>query len=138
MKKLLAAALLAATAFAAQAADIEGKWRTVDDKTKKPKAIVQISKSGNAYSGRIVGVAAGVENHCAECKQPGTLTGRWVVRGLQPVEGKEGRFDKGTITDPKSGDSYKSKAKLSADGRVLTVKGCWGVVCRSQRWERVN
>lgn len=80
-------------------------------------------KSGNAYSGRIVGVAAGVENHCAECKQPGTLTGRWVVRGLQPVEGKEGRFDKGTITDSICFSTAVSGAARASVSAVLAKTG---------------
>ena len=51
----------------AMAQDISGKWRTIDDETKKPKAIVQISKSGDSYSGRIISLEAGVENKCAGC-----------------------------------------------------------------------
>jgi hypothetical protein len=51
----------------AMAQDISGKWRTIDDETKKPKAIVQISKSGDSYSGRIISLESGVENKCAGC-----------------------------------------------------------------------
>ena len=87
----------------AMAQDISGKWRTIDDETKKPKAIVQISKSGDSYSGRIISLESGVENKCAGCsgaQKGGPLVGLTVVRGLK-ADGKA--YSGGSIFDPKSG-----------------------------------
>lgn len=53
MKRFLFATVLAATAAFAQAASIEGKWQTKDE-SGKAKAIVQITKTGNTFTGRIV------------------------------------------------------------------------------------
>ena len=60
------AMLLAAPLALAQG--IEGKWRTIDDESGKPKAVVQISQSGNTFNGRIVSLAEGVKNECPACQ----------------------------------------------------------------------
>ena len=57
MKKLLLALLAVSATGTAFADGIVGKWRTIDDATKKPKAIIQITESGGIYSGRIVALA---------------------------------------------------------------------------------
>lgn len=137
MKKLLLAAALAVTAFGAHAAGIEGKWRTIDDATKKPKAIVQITKSGNSYTGKIVALADGVENNCTECKQPGALIGRTILTGLKDADGK---YEGGKITDPLSGKTYSAKAELAGGGKSLKVRGYLGVAAlgRTQTWQRAD
>ena len=124
MKKIFFA-LLASIALMAQADGIEGKWRTMDDETKKPKAIITISQSGGVYNGTITGLAEGVNNVCPACGGNKPLIGLTVVRGLK-AEG-ENQYEGGRIYDPKSGKTYKSKATLSADGKTLKVRGYIGI-----------
>ena len=138
MKKLLVA-LLALSAGAAFADGIVGKWRTMDDETKKPKAIISITESGGTYSGRIVGLMPGVDANCGECSgaQKGKpLVGQTVLRGLK-AEG--GEYVGGKITDPKSGKVYSAKAKIADGGKTLQVRGYLGVsvLGRTQTWSRV-
>ena len=38
----------------AQAEGIAGTWKTIDDETRQPKALVQITENGNEYQGRII------------------------------------------------------------------------------------
>ncbi|WP_274584852.1 DUF2147 domain-containing protein [Neisseria leonii] len=137
MKKMILTAALAVAAFGAHASEIEGKWRTVDDETKKPKAIVHITQNGGVFSGKIVAVADGVDNNCTECKQPGALIGRTVLTGLKEVNGK---YEGGKITDPKSGKTYSAKAELGSDGKSLKVRGYLGVSAlgRTQTWQRAD
>ncbi|MCG7656853.1 DUF2147 domain-containing protein [Wielerella bovis] len=138
MKKIFAATLSFIIATTASAAGIEGKWRTIDDETKKPKAIVQISQNGNQFNGTIVGLAQGVDNVCPACGGNKPLVSLTVVRGLKSKNSNE--YDGGTIYDPKGGKTYRVKATLSADGRTLKVRGFIGVSAlgRTQTWTRVQ
>lgn len=136
MKTFLFGAL-ALAALHVQAAGIEGKWRTIDDETKKPKAVVHISKSGNSYHGTIVALADGIENKCPACKPVKPLIGLTVLKGLKE-NGKE--YTGGEIYDPKSGKTYKTKAELANGGKSLNVRGYLGVslLGRTQTWQRVQ
>ena len=138
MKKIIAIALATLT-LTANAAGIEGKWRTIDDESKKPKAIITISQSGGTFSGRITDLAQGVNNVCPACSKPDTpLIGLTVLTGLKAESDTE--YTGGRIYDPKSGKTYKSKATLSADGKTLKVRGYVGVslLGRTQTWTRVQ
>ena len=54
MKSLIAAAVLGLMAFGAQAQMVPtGLWKTIDDETKQPKALVRISESGGVVGGKI-------------------------------------------------------------------------------------
>ncbi|MDO4997242.1 MAG: DUF2147 domain-containing protein [Neisseria sp.] len=127
-------ALLAAPSFAAS---IEGKWRTIDDETKKPKAVVQISQSGSTFNGTIVALADGVENRCPACQGDKPLIGMKVLTGLKE---KDGKYADGKIFDPKSGKTYSAKAELANGGNSLKVRGFLGVslLGRTQTWQRVQ
>ncbi|MDO5059571.1 MAG: DUF2147 domain-containing protein [Neisseria sp.] len=136
MKKFLLAAL-ALAALHVQASGIEGKWRTIDDETKQPKAVVQISKNGSTFSGKIVSLANGVKNECPACKAGTPLVGLTVLTGLKEDGGK---YTSGKIYDPKSGKTYSAKAELANGGNSLKVRGYLGVSAlgRTQTWQRVQ
>ncbi|UOP04168.1 DUF2147 domain-containing protein [Conchiformibius kuhniae] len=137
MQKILFGLFALGAALAVSAAPIEGKWRTTDDKTGKPKAVVHISKSGAAYQGKIVSLAQGVENVCPACEDKRPLVGMVVLTGLK---GDEQTYEGGKIFDPKGGKTYKAKAELSADGKALKVRGYFGVslLGRTQTWVRAD
>ena len=48
-----------------------------------------------------------------------------------------GRWDGGTIYDPHSGKTYKSKMRVAADG-TLKVDGCVLMFCQTQTWTRAG
>lgn len=136
MKRFLFATVLAATAAFAQAASIEGKWQTKDE-SGKAKAIVQITKTGNTYTGHIVSMAAGVPTSCPEtCAYKGSLVGLTVIRNL--TQNSDNEYANGKIYDPKNGKTYSSKATVS--GNTLKVRGYLGISAlgRTQTWTRVN
>lgn len=137
MKKALLGCLMACVAGLVSANGIEGKWRTVDDETGKPKAVVQISKNGATYSGTIVELMSGVENVCPACKGNQPLKGLTVLTGLKE---KGNKYEDGKIFDPKGGKTYSAKAEVSGDGKTLKVRGYVGisVLGRTQTWHRVQ
>lgn len=138
MKKVLFTATLAMLGCLAQAADISGKWRTIDDESGKPKAEVVIGQSGSQFNGKIVGLAQGVENVCPACGGNKPLIGLTVLTGLK--DKGNGKYEGGKIYDPKSGKTYSAKAELSADGKTLKVRGFLGVslLGRTQVWKRIQ
>ena len=121
-------------------AQIEGKWKTIDDETGKAKSIVEITKNSKGqYIGKIVQLLAKPENNsCVKCtddRKNKPLIGLEIIRGLNK-DGNE--FTGGTITDPKSGKTYKCTIKREGD--KLTVRGYVGfsLIGRTQTWQKVN
>lgn len=140
MRKLFATCALLIACTAAHALDITGKWQTIDDKTGKPKAIVQIEENGGKYSGKIISLSEGVKNVCDGCKDDkkgSPLVGLTVLRDLVA---KGDGYEGGHIFDPKSGNDYKCTGKLIDDGKSLKLRGYVGVELfgRSQTWKRVE
>lgn len=135
--KLFFAATLLGLSAAAAAAEIEGRWQTIDDETKKPKAVVEIRCSDNVCNGTIVALSEGVQNVCPACADKRPLIGLRVLSGLQKHDGK---YEGGRIFDPKKNKTYKSTATVSADGKSLNVRGYIGVSAlgRTQTWKRVQ
>lgn len=121
-------------------AQIEGKWKTIDDETGKPKSVVEIFKKSNGkYYGKVVQLLIKpADPNCSGCKddrknQP--ILGMEVIRGMV----KEGSsFSGGTITDPKTGKSYK--CNIEKDGDKLNVRGYVGISAfgRTQTWHKVK
>lgn len=136
MKKiLLGLSLLVGVAISAQ---IEGKWKTIDDETGKAKSIVEIFKKNDGkYYGKIQQLMQKPTNdNCVKCKDDRKnkpLIGLEIIRGLEK-DGDE--FTEGTITDPKNGKTYK--CTITRDGNKLNVRGYIGfsVIGRTQVWQK--
>lgn len=120
-------------------AQIEGKWKTIDDETGKEKSIVEIfKKSDGKYYGKIVQLLLKPENNnCVKCKDDRKnkpLIGLEIIRGLKK-DGNE--FGGGTITNPKDGKSYNTE--LVREGSVLKVKALiMGIAVKTQTWHKVD
>lgn len=139
MKKIIFAfvALFFATFSYAQ---IEGKWKTVDDETGQAKSIVEIfKKTDGKYYGKVSQLLIKPANaNCVDCKDDRKnkpILGMEIIRGLKK-DGKE--FTGGTITDPKTGKTYK--CTITRDGEKLNVRGYVGfsLIGRSQTWSHVK
>lgn len=120
-------------------AQIEGKWKTIDDETKQAKSIVEIYKKGDQYYGKVSQLLIKPANpNCVDCKDDRKnkpILGMEIIRGLKK-EGDE--FTGGTITDPKTGKTYKCTIKREGD--KLNVRGYLGfsLLGRTQTWQKVN
>ena len=138
MKKLMFAfvAMFFATLSYAQ---IEGKWKTIDDETGKAKSIVEIwKKTDGKYYGKINQLLLKPENNncvkCSDDRKNKPLVGLEIIRGLKK-DGKE--FTGGTITNPKDGKSYKTA--IVREGNTLKVKALiMGIAVKTQTWHLVK
>ena len=121
-----------------------GKWKTIDDQSGYSRADVEIRKKPDgSYEGIIVETRSlpGAEKPgiCSKC--PGQLKNKpfiglpfiWDFKA-DPKKPRE--FHDGKILDPISGKVYKGKARLSANGKRLTLRGYVGVsvIGRSVTW----
>ncbi len=139
MKKLVftfALSLISVFSFA----QIEGKWKTIDDETGQAKSIVEIyKKSDGKYYAKINQLLQKPENNncvkCSDDRKNKPLIGLEIIRGLKK-DGAE--FSGGTITDPKSGKTYKCTIKR--DGNKLNVRGYVGLslIGRTQTWQKAD
>jgi uncharacterized protein (DUF2147 family) len=136
---ILAAALMAPPVRAGDASPT-GLWKNVDDVSGKPRALIRITESNGTLQGKIEKVfLAPTEDPNPKCdKCEGTNKNAPVV-GLVILSGltKEGEeYGGGQILDPDNGKVYRSKVRLSDDGKKLSVRGYIGVpmLGRSQTW----
>ena len=145
MKKIaLAFGLLGLSALANAADPLNGTvWKTIDDKTKQPKATVRFTeqKNGTLTASIQSILTPGEENACTKCEGPyhnKSLKGLTIVRGLKNTGGTS--YDGGSILDPQTGKTYKLKGKLADGGKKLELRGFIGVaaLCRNQTWIRAN
>jgi uncharacterized protein (DUF2147 family) len=136
--------LLAATHLSAAERSPIGTWRTIDDETHKPRALVRIERQDDALSGRIVQLFRDPGEDpaplCAPCAGE---------RHNQPVLGmtilwnfhRQGDiWTDGEVLDPEEGKIYRANLRLRDEGTRLDVHGYIGVplLGRSQVWERVT
>lgn len=145
MKKIaLALGLLGLTVIANAADPLNGTvWKTIDDKTKQPKALVKFTEQSNGtLSASIQSILTkGEENACTKCEgtyHNKSLKGLRIVNGLKNVGGTS--YEGGTILDPQSGKNYKLKGQLADGGKKLELRGFIGIAAlgRNQTWIRAN
>ncbi|MFC3903908.1 Uncharacterized conserved protein, DUF2147 family [Acinetobacter marinus] len=125
--------------------DISGVWRTIDDKTGFSKALVEVKKdSDGTFSGKVIKILPRPgytpKTHCQKCPAPYTnkpILGLTVLDNMKPSKDKT-EYEGGTILDPLSGKTYKSKIKVTNNGNRLRMRGYVGVEVfgRSQTWIR--
>jgi len=125
----------------ALAADVVGRWRTIDDETGQAKSIVEIERSTDGvYSGKIVELFNPSRpdptcDKCSDDRKGQRIIGMEIIRGMR-ANGVDA-YSAGTILKPDEGKVYRSKMKLIENGRRLEVSGCVLFICRSQIWERI-
>jgi len=138
---LAAAAALAATQ--ARAADpAEGDWLVQDGEAK-----VRISPCQgrtDRLCGAIVWLKSprdetGQPKHDVKNPEPGMrirpILGLPLIRDFRASG--PGRWEGGTVYDPKSGRTYEGKLQVAADGK-LKLAGCVMVFCETQTWTRAG
>jgi uncharacterized protein (DUF2147 family) len=119
-----------------------GRWRSIDDATGKPKAVIEVSQAGNgtlsAKIVQLIDTSDGPNPLCDDCSgarhnQP--ILGMTIAWGLKP-QGK--LWAGGRILDPENGKEYSVKMTPIAGGRKLEVRGFLGfsLLGRTQVWLR--
>ena len=144
MKKvqLFSALLLTSFSHLALASDLSGTWRNIDDKTGSTKAFLEIRETATGtYTAKITKITPRPgetpKENCVSCPAPYTnkpILGLDVLTGLKHTGNNN--FAQGKLLDPLSGNVYSTKAKLSSNGKRLTLRGYVGVSAlgRSQTW----
>jgi uncharacterized protein (DUF2147 family) len=137
---LAVAVTLMSSAAWPQSASPIGLWKSIDDVSGKPRALIRITESKGTLQGKIEKLfSPSSENpKCEKCEgalKNAPVIGLVILSGLKR-DGAE--YGGGQIIDPESGKVYSSKIRLSDDGKKLDVRGFMGVslLGRSQTWER--
>lgn len=140
---LLLALCLSALSPVAQAQQSPvGRWRSIDDGTGKPKAVIEVYTATNGtLSAKIVEILD-LKNgpnplcdHCKGARRNKPMIGMVIAWGLKP---KDGGWAEGRILDPENGKEYAVKMTPIAGGRKLEVRGFLGfsLLGRTQVWLR--
>lgn len=144
MKKNLLFAAFVGLVFSGNvlANDLSGTWKTIDDKTGSAKAILEMRQESNGtYTAKIIKVTPRPgytpRETCVNCPAPYTdkpILGLDILTGLK--SSGENQFVNAKVLDPLNGKIYSGKAKLSPNGKRLTLRGYVGVSAlgRSQTW----
>lgn len=142
MLLLTAVAFAPFGAFAASNDSAVGRWITIDDKTHKPRTVVQISQEADGtLSGKIVElIDKTIPATCDKCKgdlKGAPMKGLRVLWGLHP-DGKD-KWSDGNAMDPENGKTYGGTATLVDGGKKLHLRGYikgFSFLGRTQTWER--
>jgi uncharacterized protein (DUF2147 family) len=146
MRGWVAALLLVPTLVLAQAdgGTPVGLWRTIDDATGKPRALVRVFEKEGRLFGRIEKGLPGsggspdeVCDLCTDERRGLPKIGLIIIRNMQR-EGDE--WTGGDILDPDNGKVYRCRLRVVDDNRTLEVRGFIGfsIFGRTQAWERVD
>jgi len=141
---LVTVILLCSVSLALAGGSPVGKWKTIDDETKKEKSIVEVYEVGGKVYGRILQLLqekdGGASKLCTKCtgsdlNKP--MIGLIIVKGLT-VDG--GEYTGGTIMDPNNGKVYKCKMEVVEGGNTMKVRGFLGIslLGRTQIWHKVK
>lgn len=141
----IAVALVLAASFVAATADSMspvGLWKTIDDKSGKPKSLVRITDAGGELRGTVEKIFREASEDpnpkcekCTDDRKDKPVIGMTIITGMK-ADGDH--FAGGQILDPNNGKIYKSKMELEEKGKKLRVRGYIGmpVLGRSQVWVR--
>ena len=118
---------------------ITGYWRTFDDDTNQPAAIVLISEKNGLFSGVITKLldsnAPLTCEKCTDHRKGKPVIGMEILSGLKKTADS---YSGGQILDPDDGDIYRATIKLTDQGSKLDLRAYIGLplLGRSQTWIR--
>ena len=127
---LLFATLLCVGGYSsAQGGDtISGTWKTFDDETNLPAAIVQITEKNGVFSGvitKLLDTSGPLTcEKCTDSRKGKPILGMEILSGLK----KTGEsYSGGQILDPDDGEIYKAEMKLKDQGAKLDLRAYIGI-----------
>jgi uncharacterized protein (DUF2147 family) len=139
---VLMGAVSGSVSLAADPGSPLGEWKTFDDKTGQPRAVVRIYEQDGKLFGKIESsFTPGAEHRvCAVCsdeRKDQPMIGLIIIRNMTRTD--EG-YAGGDILDPESGSVYRCKLHVESAGAKLLVRGFIGIslLGRTQTWERVS
>ena len=137
---LLISMLLRSGSAHAQASDsIVGVWKTYDDETNQPAAIVEIAEKNGVYIGVITKLLdPNAPVYCSKCtdsRKGKPVNGLEILTGLKKTGSS---YSGGQILDPDDGEIYRAEIKLKDQGSKLELRAYIGIplLGRTQNWTR--
>lgn len=125
--------------LAQDSTSITGVWKTFDDETNQPAALVEISAKDGIYSGVIKKLldpnALPTCEKCTDSRKGKPVVGMEILTGLK----KHGEsYSDGRILDPDDGEIYRTEIKSKDQGSKLDVRAFIGLplLGRTQTWVR--
>lgn len=125
-----------------------GYWKTIDDVTGQPKAIVEITRTANNnITGRIIKIyprpGQSQNELCIACqgnKHNARIVGMVIIENLAQNRNNFFEWHGGQILDPKNGKIYNCTIRLFENGQKLSVRGFLGLPLfgRTQTWHRMT
>lgn len=116
-----------------------GVWKTVDDKTNKPRGLIRIFEQDGTIFGKIEASFDPEEARsvCAKCtgdRKDKPIIGLLIMSDMK----KKGSEYLGEILDPDTGWTYRCRMTLEDGGQKLLVRGFLGMALfgRTQTWFR--
>lgn len=129
-----------ASAAAARLATPVGLWKSIDDKTGQPKALVRITEDAGRLTGRIEKLfdpsrPDPVCDACTDERKGKPIVGLTIIQDLRRLDDHWGD---GKILDPQEGKLYSVKVTPVEGGKKLEVRGFVGLplLGRTQTWIR--
>lgn len=121
---------------------IFGRWKTIDDRTGKPKAIIHIYIKDGLMHGKVVKILEEGKEDAVCIKCDGVRKNQPIL-GMKIIEGLEGNVDgewRGkTLFDPEQAMTFRCKIWLNPDNPdELMVRGYLAFLYRTQTWLRVE
>ena len=137
---LLSALLGLGGMVSAQTLDsITGLWKTFDDETNQPAALVQIIEKNGVFSGTITKLldtsGPSTCEKCTDSRKGKPILGMEILSGFKRT-GES--YSGGQILDPDDGEIYKAEMKLKDQGAKLDLRAYIGIplLGRTQTWIR--
>lgn len=137
---ILTLALLSVNFGTAQS--VFGEWKTIDDRTGKPKGVIKIYKDNGKMYGKVIKILEeGKEDvRCTKCE--GDLKDKPVL-GMTIIEAAElqedGEWKGKKLFDPEQAMTFRCKIWLNPDNPdELKVRGYLAFIYRTQTWLRVK
>ncbi|MCM4169193.1 hypothetical protein KCTC52924_00037 [Arenibacter antarcticus] len=125
-----------------QAQSVFGKWKTIDDRTGNPKAIINIYKEDGMMHGLVEeilepGKEDAVCHKCEGEKKNQPVLGMKIIEDLE--HSGEGVWKGKYLFDPEQAMTFKCKIWLNPNNpNELKVRGYLAFIFRTQTWIRAE
>ncbi|NNK76075.1 MAG: DUF2147 domain-containing protein [Maribacter sp.] len=134
--------ILVMFSFTVQSQSVFGKWKTIDDRTGKPKAIIDIYKKNGLMYGHVVQILEkGREKAtCIKCddeRKDKPIVGMTIIAAAEEYD--DGKWKGKTLFDPEQAMTFRCKIWLNPkNSNELKVRGYLAFIYRTQTWLRVE
>ncbi len=140
--RLILLGLLILFSLPTQSQTVFGKWKTIDDRTGKPKAIINIyEKNGLMYGNVVKILEEGKEDAlCTKCDgelKDKPVLGMTIIEAAK--ENDQGEWKGKKLFDPQQAMTFRCKIWLNPkNSNELKVRGYLAFIYRTQTWLRIG